>query len=130
MMTNTIIIDSRLTTNVNYSATKNGTPMATFAVANNRKHSTNFFNVVCYSFLADYAHNYLSKAQKCGITGVMEHNIKPNGKQYYNIVARNLDPNRDDGSKFQSNNNHSNKNLADEVNRDLAPMNKTLDRAR
>lgn len=95
MQINDIVVSGRLVDDVDYSSTKNGSPMATFKIANNRGKIVNYFRIASFGKTADYAHKYLKKSQRLNVQGVLNHHeqhAKDGWHDYYTIIANTFDP--------------------------------------
>lgn len=108
-MLNSVIMMGRLTDDPELRHTASDVPVTSFTIAVERsfvkqgaERQTDFFDVVAWSKLADFAHRYFRKGQLVAVQGRMETRTYDdrNGvrRKAYNIVADNLyfaEPKRD-----------------------------------
>lgn len=101
-MSNLVILKGRLSKDVELKTTTNGTPVASFSVAVNRRfvkegeeRQADFFNVTAWNKLGEFASKYFSKGQEIYIQGRLENRTwdDENGMKHYatDVIAEQIE---------------------------------------
>lgn len=87
---NKIILIGNLTRDTELTTTQNGKNIATFSIAVNSNKDTDFFTIKAFEKLADNAHKYLKKGNKCAVVGSIHnrtYTAKDGTTKYYSEIV-------------------------------------------